>query len=111
VVEEMVEGRLRAVRAGGPRIALMRPVVGDLAQHGAGGADVRVKGREAKPAEALTAEHSRVEHSAAGRDEHQIARLHVTGHRLMLPAAGGRPSGARRRQAIQPACLTARWAR
>src|SRR5436309_5160269 len=88
----MVEGRLGAIRPSRTRIALMRPVVGDVAQVRAGGADGRVERRETKPAEALMAEHSRVEHSAAGRDEHKVAWLHVSVHLilrpLMLPAGG-----------------------
>lgn len=49
----MVEGRLGAIRASRSRIALMRSVVSDVAQLGAGGADGRGERRETKPAEAL----------------------------------------------------------
>ena len=92
MVEQMVEGRLGAIRPSRTRIAVMRPVVGDVAQLDAGGPDGRVERRETKPAQALMPEHSRVEHSAVGRDEHKVAWLHVSGHLtrrpLMLSAAG-----------------------
>ena len=48
----MVEGRLGAIRPSRARSALMRSVVSDVGQLGAGGADGRGEWRETKPAEA-----------------------------------------------------------